>query len=63
MCEWVRANGLDPDKIDEGVEVVNGDTIRYREIAGDRNGSPIWVDRSTPLVSDFPVDEYRLSTR
>lgn len=62
MCEWARANGLDPEKVDEWTEV-SGDRIRYRELAGTRDGQPVWEERTAPLLVEFPVDEYRLSTR
>lgn len=62
MCEWARANGLDPEKIGEWTEV-SGDRIRYRELVGTRDGQPVWEERTAPLLVEFPVDGYRLSTR
>lgn len=62
MCEWAKANGLDPAIIDEWVNVV-GDTIHYRQIVTAPDGSTVWADRRAALVVEFPVDEYRLSTR
>lgn len=62
MCEWARANGLDPEKIDEWVAVA-GDRIHYRELVGELDGEPVWADRTAPLAADFPVDAYRLSSR
>lgn len=53
MCEWARTNGLDPEKIDEWVEVV-GDTIRYRELVGTREGEPVWEERKAPLLAASP---------
>ncbi|MER5653412.1 hypothetical protein ABT076_10395 [Streptomyces sp. NPDC002131] len=62
-CEWARANGLDPSMIHEWTKVV-GDTIHYRELVGrDPGGNAIWADRRSPMLVDFPVGEYRLSTR
>ncbi|QQM45238.1 hypothetical protein [Streptomyces liliifuscus] len=63
MCAWVEANGLDPATIDEWVEVA-GDAIHYRQLVGtDSEGNSVWEDRRAPLSVDFPVDEYRISTR
>lgn len=63
MCAWVEANGLDPDTIDEWV-TVTGDMINYRQIVDtDGEGNPVWEDRQAPMTADFPVDEYRLSSR
>jgi hypothetical protein len=62
MCAWARENGLDPGKIDEWIEVAGG-RIHYRELVGTRDGQPVWEERTAPLSVEFPVDEYRLSTR
>jgi hypothetical protein len=54
LCEWATANGLDPDRIDEHIEVVRGKEIRYRELVDVRDGAPVWEDRKAPLSVPLP---------
>jgi hypothetical protein len=54
LCEWARANGLDPDKIDEHIEIVRGNMLRYREVTSEVDGTPVWETRVAPLRVPFP---------
>lgn len=57
-CEWARANGLTPEKIHEDIQLVNGETIKYKELVGYAEGMPVWEDRTVPMAVPFhaPAD-------
>lgn len=69
ICEWARANGLDPNEISADDDVTIEDTpdgrvIRCRvyvlsssgskQVAPMRSGEPLTEERTTPLVVEPP---------